>query len=645
MEHTLYIIKLKKNAEFKKGAEAILKNAKESYLKGCENTYILHGLNNDNFKDKYDEKRDGTKGIAALICYEENNGELCNQELYAGYCEVNSEGESNTITYTMLLHLTDQDMIHNLMDKLDLDLKADYESSSYVMINHFTELIRSFEDLLTNSDMVKVQKEEEEFVREPPSVKADIPYELHRLACHDSECIRRYRIEEDRDRAAFQRDRERIVNSKAFRRLVDKAQIFSAKKGDHYRTRMTHTLEVNQIAKAIAYALGLNLDLTEAVALGHDLGHTPFGHQGERTLQAILSGELSCIKFPADKDNKEKRLGCFGGFKHNYQGLRVLNKLEEKYVAHEGLNVSCQAMEGVLKHTKLKEEIDICDFACKETVAHLKLQERFMGRKKGYYICSTLEGQAVALADEIAQRGHDVDDAISSGMISVEELIAHLDLYKYCDIRKELQEEKAMFDSYARTYISDRELMAGRMVSAIVHYFINGAICYSREQMEKYERPDDGSIDRELITLSKADWDVCKYLEQMINKKVISSAEVARFDYTGDKIVYTLFRDYYNNPRLLHTGTLQRIYNDMLKHEDEEVRERAIHLGTGNIDIVKKEIKSIVEGEISPVAPLELNDEEFVRFEKRKILVRNITDFIAGMTDSYALQEYKRLNP
>lgn len=130
MEHTLYIIKLKKNAEFKKGAEAILKNAKESYLKGCENTYILHGLNNDNFKDKYDEKRDGTKGIAALICYEENNGELCNQELYAGYCEVNSEGESNTITYTMLLHLTDQDMIHNLMDKLDLDLKADYESSS-----------------------------------------------------------------------------------------------------------------------------------------------------------------------------------------------------------------------------------------------------------------------------------------------------------------------------------------------------------------------------------------------------------------------------------------------------------------------------------------------------------------------------------
>ncbi|WP_330644622.1 dGTP triphosphohydrolase [Extibacter muris] len=643
MKNTLYVIKLKKNADNKKGAAAILNKAEESYERERENEYTLYGLNYENFKDKYDGERDGTEGIVAMVCYEEENGRFCNQELYAGYCEVDSKEESMTITYKVLLHLDDSNMIHNLLDKLDLDLKADYESSSYVMINHFTELIRSFEDLLINSGKAKGEKEEEEFVQDGTGTKEEMPFELHELACHQNECVRRYRIKADRDRAAFQRDRERIVNSKAFRRLVDKAQIFGAQKGDHYRTRMTHTLEVNQIAKAIAYVLGLNLDLTEAIALGHDLGHTPFGHQGERTLQAILSGTLPCIEFP--DDGIACRTGCFGGFKHNYQGLRVLNKLEEKYVAHEGLNISCQVMEGVLKHTKLKEEISISDFADKETVAHLKLEERFTSRKKGYYICSTLEGQAVALADEIAQRGHDVDDAISSGLITVEELIAHLDLDKYHAIREELREEKAMFDTYERTYISDRELMAGRMVSAIVHYFINGAICYSRERMDEYERPADGSIDKEIVTLSKADWDVCRYLEQIINRRVISSAEVARFDHTGNKIIYALFQDYYRNPRLLHKGTLQRIYSHMLQHEDASVRESAIHLGTGNIGIVKEEIQSIVEGEIGLEDEIDLPEDEFVRFEKRKILVRNITDFIAGMTDSYALQEYKRLHP
>ena len=115
-------------------------------------------------------------------------------------------------------------------------------------------------------------------------------------------------------RTEFQRDRERIVNSTAFRRMVDKAQIFSAEKGDYFRTRMTHTLEVNQIAKAIAYALHLNLDLTEAIALGHDLGHTPFGHQGERTLNDILSGKIDA-GIVTDKKKMEER--CYGGFKHN----------------------------------------------------------------------------------------------------------------------------------------------------------------------------------------------------------------------------------------------------------------------------------------------------------------------------------------
>ena len=138
MKNTLYVIKLKKNADNKKGAAEILNKAEESYERERENEYTLYGLNYENFKDKYDGERDGTEGIVAMICYEEENGRFCNQELYAGYCEVDSKEESMTITYKMLLHLEDPNMIHNLLDKLDLDLKADYESCSYVMINHFT---------------------------------------------------------------------------------------------------------------------------------------------------------------------------------------------------------------------------------------------------------------------------------------------------------------------------------------------------------------------------------------------------------------------------------------------------------------------------------------------------------------------------
>ena len=177
-------------------------------------------------------------------------------------------------------------------------------------------------------------------------------------------------------RPAFQHDRDRIIHSKSFRRLKHKTQVFLTPTGDHYRTRLTHTLEVAQIARTIARALRLNEDLTEAIALGHDLGHTPFGHAGEDTLNELVPG----------------------GFNHAEQSLRVVDLLEKDGL---GLNLTAEVREGILKHTKGKGDI---------------LSEDPSG------MASTLEGQVVRIADIIAYVNHDIDDAIRGGVISQEDI-------------------------------------------------------------------------------------------------------------------------------------------------------------------------------------------------------------------------------
>ncbi|MBD3184859.1 deoxyguanosinetriphosphate triphosphohydrolase [Candidatus Poribacteria bacterium] len=175
-------------------------------------------------------------------------------------------------------------------------------------------------------------------------------------------------------RTEFQRDRDRILHSKAFRRLKDKTQVFLAPVGDHYRTRLTHTLEVSQIARTISKALRLNEDLTEAITLGHDLGHTPFGHAGEAALNEIYSQ----------------------GFRHNEQSLRVVDMLERN---GQGLNLTFEVRDGILKHSKGKDRID-----SRENLPF------------------TLEGRVVRIADIIAYVNHDIEDAIRAGIISQSDL-------------------------------------------------------------------------------------------------------------------------------------------------------------------------------------------------------------------------------
>ena len=198
-------------------------------------------------------------------------------------------------------------------------------------------------------------------------------------------------------RSDFQRDRDRIVHSTAFRRLVYKTQVFLNHEGDLYRTRMTHSLEVAQLSRSMARALGLDEDLVEAMALAHDLGHTPFGHAGQDALNAAL---------------RELAPG-HGGFEHNLQSLRVVDSLEERYPDFDGLNLTLATREGILKHCSAKDALRL-EAQEPGGVAH-----RFMAKEQ-----PSLEAQLVNLADEMAYNAHDIDDGIRSGLIDMDALRA-----------------------------------------------------------------------------------------------------------------------------------------------------------------------------------------------------------------------------
>ncbi len=200
---------------------------------------------------------------------------------------------------------------------------------------------------------------------------------------------RLYPVSASPTRSDFQRDRDRIIHSAAFRRLQYKTQVFLQHEGQHFRTRLTHTLEVSQIARSIARALNLDEDLAEAVALAHDLGHTPFGHAGERVLN--------------------DKMASWGGFDHNLQALRVVTRLENRYAEHDGLNLSWETLEGILKHNGPVGDLP-------------GLAEIAAGADLMPSTYASLEAQAAAVADDIAYNAHDVDDALRAGLLTLPDL-------------------------------------------------------------------------------------------------------------------------------------------------------------------------------------------------------------------------------
>ena len=223
-------------------------------------------------------------------------------------------------------------------------------------------------------------------------------------------------------RSAFQRDRDRVIHSTAFRRLVYKTQVFLNHEGDLFRTRLTHSLEVAQLGRSIARSLQLNEDLVEGISLAHDLGHTPFGHAGQDALNA-------CLKALPESTDEQRN-----GFEHNLQSLRVVDELEERYPGFDGLNLSFETREGILKH-------------CSRANAQL-LEQREPGGVGARFVhggSPSLEAQLCNLADEIAYNAHDIDDGVRSGLLALEQL-----------------EDVPLFDEYRRTALKAHPDLKGR---------------------------------------------------------------------------------------------------------------------------------------------------------------------------------------
>jgi len=238
-------------------------------------------------------------------------------------------------------------------------------------------------------------------------------------------------------RSEFQRDRDRIIHSGAFRRLEYKTQVFVNHEGDLFRTRLTHSIEVAQIARSIARRLHLNEDLAEAISLAHDLGHTPFGHAGQDALNA-------CMK-------------AYGGFEHNLQSLRVVDLLEERYAAFDGLNLCFETREGILKHCSADNAAQLGE-----------LGERFLHNRR-----PSLEAQIANLADEIAYNNHDVDDGLRSGLITLEQLatvpLAATHLKEVRDAYPDLPERRVVHEtvrSMINTLVSDLIQQSERNIAA-----------------------------------------------------------------------------------------------------------------------------------------------------------------------------------
>ncbi|AFA47674.1 deoxyguanosinetriphosphate triphosphohydrolase family protein [Acetobacterium woodii] len=646
MEKKIVIIKCDNSIE---ESIKILTRAQESYDKK------LHRFYNTNTDDKAKiQIVYNAQLIIVFVSYSKDAANMCEdiEKLYLAEGRTNGEKSTEKDCYNLRFKTkkitTSKLVINNFVSNTELDLERDFDKSAYMSISHSKNLIKQLEFIMKESCSSIENKEKNDYVDKYSS------YNLDSLAQHNSDCIRLYGKLYDSDgRSEFQHDRERIVNSKSFRRLVDKAQIFTSSKGDHYRTRITHTLEVSQISKAIAIKLNLNVDLTEAIALAHDLGHTPFGHQGERTLDRILKNKIKIINIPTDMKFHNE----FGGFKHNFQGIRVLTCFEEKYAEYFGLDVSLQVLDGVLKHTKVNiKNCKSCDeqnkMQCEQNCYELSefypkdLNTHFNKDIFKSKIPFTLEGQVVKLADEIAQRGHDIDDTFTSGLIGIDEFSDYMNISFMKELKKIIDLSNEQIDQTNRFIIDENDLRCKRIISDIVGFFINDVVDTSLANMKEYKNglcENKSKMKKFLVTFSDNGERANEYLEKIISRKGINSLEVSKFDYNAEKVIIALFKAYYENPKLLHKSTLKRIYYDIKCHSNIFVSDNIIDFINGDHLLVKTELDAIAHKEIESNELNVTNTEAYAYWEKRKILVRNITDYISSMTDSYALNEYNSI--
>ncbi|MBN2583051.1 MAG: deoxyguanosinetriphosphate triphosphohydrolase [Planctomycetes bacterium] len=303
-------------------------------------------------------------------------------------------------------------------------------------------------------------------------------------------------------RTVYQRDRDRVIHSTAFRRLEYKTQVFIIHEGDHYRTRLTHTLEVAQIARTLARSLNLNEDLSEAVALGHDLGHTPFGHSGEAALNEFM------------KD-------C-GGFEHNRHGLRVVDILEHPYPAFRGLNLSYEVRESIAKHHTVHDSP--------------QRHEEFDG------VHPPLEGQVVEVADRIAYDSHDLDDSLAMGLVRAEELVG-LDLFKQAA------------EDFARA-VDDLTLdqKVRRVAKLLIEMLVRDALTVAGDELAvcRAASPDNvRNAPRRIIRISEDLEPKVRQVEQFLMDRVYRNHRVMRMTLKAQRFLARMLETYEKDVRQL----------------------------------------------------------------------------------------------
>lgn len=318
---------------------------------------------------------------------------------------------------------------------------------------------------------------------------------------------RRYPEPAPPTRTEYQRDRDRIVHSTAFRRLVYKTQVFLNHEGDLFRTRLTHSLEVAQLGRSIARSLALNEDLVEAIALAHDLGHTPFGHAGQDALNDCMSGH--------------------GGFEHNLQSLRVVDYLEVRYPAFDGLNLTFETREGVLKHCS-RANAERLEAAEPQGVAH-----RFLARTQ-----PSLEAQLCNLADEIAYNAHDIDDGVRSGLITMEQLQA-VPLFENFRLQT-LQEFPQLLEQRSHRKLLYESIR--RMLSAQVY----DVIYSTQEVLNAHTLPDAQAVRQSppLVCFSAAMREQSTELKQFLYANLYRHPQVMATTAQARQVIRDLFEVY-----------------------------------------------------------------------------------------------------
>jgi dGTPase len=343
-------------------------------------------------------------------------------------------------------------------------------------------------------------------------------------------------------RTEFQRDRDRIIHSTAFRRLEYKTQVFVNHEGDLFRTRLTHSIEVAQIARSIARNLKLNEDLVEAISLAHDLGHTPFGHAGQDALNACMQ--------------------AYGGFEHNLQSLRVVDSLEERYGAFDGLNLTFETREGILKHCSHANALQLGEIG-----------QRFIEKKQ-----PTLEAQLANLADEIAYNNHDIDDGLRSGLLTLTQL-DEIDFF--AQHHHEVQKEYPGISG--RRVINET---VRRMINALIVDLIDTS--EQQIQSAQLKSVDDVRNAPTLIRFSDQMSKQAVLLKRFLRQNLYQHYQVNRMTSKARRIISELFDAFMQEPVLL------------------------------------------------PPDYQEARDDKTAQ-------ARKVADYVAGMTDRYAMREHRRL--